>query len=431
MSGGLIGVLERRLPRGQFLRNVMVLAGGTASAQVLVVLAMPVLTRLYTPAEMAALSAFIATLSIVSVLGGLCYEQAIPLPADEGDAAHLLVLSTSLYVLLAGSATAGVIMGGARLVELVNTPALLPFLGLLPASLLLLGVYQNMTYWAIRQRAFSGLAQSKLAQSLGVITSQAGLGLLHAGAAGLVVGDVIGRVCGTGAAFALVWRQSRGAFEAIRLAGLRRVAWRYRKFSIGVVPSLLCTVNLQAPVFVIAAHYGAPAMAAFALAQQVISTPLQLLGHAIAQVFMAEAATTSATDAGAAKARLLAIMGKLALLGGLLTAAVLIGAPALFALVFGENWREAGVIVQYLAPVFVVQFVMSPIGATVQVMERQEVIVFRELVRSGILAIAILVALRLPGGLHTMLAALSAAGVLAYLAYGAIGWRAISERWNA
>lgn len=422
---GLQGVLDRALPRGRFVRNVAVLAGGTASAQVLVVLAMPALTRLYTPVEMATLSAFVATLSVISVLGGLCYEQAIPLPEDHRDAARLFVLSALLYLALATATLVAVAVAGGALVAWLKTPALLPFLGLLPVSLLLLGLYQNLTYWAIRRKAFGGLAQSKLSQSLGVISAQAGMGLAGLGPAGLVLGDVIGRACGAGAAYLLIWRQGREAFAAIRPADLRRVAWRYRKFTMGVVPAFLCTVNLQAPVFVIAATFGAPTMAAFALAQQVISTPLQLLGHAVAQAFMAEAAGAPAADVRATKARLLRIMGQMAMLGGLLLGATWVGAPAFFALAFGEGWREAGVVVQYLAPIFVVQLVLSPIGATVQVLERQEVIVVRELLRTGILAVAIAAALRLPGGYHTMLAALSAAGVAAYLTYGAIGWRAI------
>lgn len=424
----LLGALGRALPRGRLVRRVAVLAGGTATAQVLMLMSMPLLTRLYTPAEMGVLTAFVSILSLIAVVGGLCYEQAIPLPADDADAAHLVVLSLALYAGVALLVLLGLFVAGDHVARWANNPGLLPFLGLLPLSLVMLGLHQNMTYWAIRTKAFTSVAQAKLGQAVGQIGAQVGLGLLQVGGLGLLVGDVLGRTSGAGTAVLLGWPRARRAFAALRLAELGRVGWRYRKFSLGVVPGFMSAANTQAPIFVIAACFGPPSMAAYALAQQVIATPLGLLGEATGQAFMAEAA--GATDPGAVKARLRSLMAKMAMAGAMLMVAVVIGAPAFFALVFGESWREAGVIVQFLVPVFVVRFVLCPIDTTVRVIERQEVIVLREVVRSIILAGAILLALQLPGGLHTMMAVLSVALVLAYVSYGFIGWHTISRHWR-
>jgi hypothetical protein len=45
-----------RLPGGTFGRSVLTLASGTAVAHLLVILSAPVLTRLYTPADLGALA---------------------------------------------------------------------------------------------------------------------------------------------------------------------------------------------------------------------------------------------------------------------------------------------------------------------------------------------------------------------------------------
>ena len=60
------------------------------------------------------------------------------------------------------------------------------------------GSYQALSYWAIRRRAFGRIARTKLSQGVGQVVTQVGLGLAKAGAPGLLIGDVIGRVAGGG-----------------------------------------------------------------------------------------------------------------------------------------------------------------------------------------------------------------------------------------
>lgn len=57
MSAGLTR-LKALLPRSSFARNVAVLAGGTAVGQAIVVLASPILTRLYTPEDFGVLAVY-------------------------------------------------------------------------------------------------------------------------------------------------------------------------------------------------------------------------------------------------------------------------------------------------------------------------------------------------------------------------------------
>lgn len=424
------GVLNRAFPRGRFFRSVAVLAGGTATAQVLLLLAMPLLTRLYTPAAFGVLAVYLAILSIAGVLCGFCFERAIPLPEEDDDARHLFALSLATTTVISLLAAIGAALAGERVAALVNTPALAPYLWLLPISLLLMGLNQNMMYWAIRKKTFAHFAQAKVWQSGGLVATQTSLGLLQAGTVGLVLGDMLGRLCGVAAFLALAWGPLRGAFQPIRLADLRRVASRYRKFPIGIASGFLCTTNAQVPLFVVATMFGAAPMASVFLAQKVIATPLSLLGTSISQVFIGEIAKSADTDGRASMALLKKLMLKMSLLGLAMLAAASLFAPPVFAVAFGETWREAGTILQILAPVFVLEFILGPITATVQVLECQEVVLYREIIRSVVLGSAVWLALQFPEGLHATLAWLAAGGTLGYLLYGALGWHVIVHRWR-
>ena len=73
--------------------GVSLLVGGTAGAQVLTVLAAPLLTRLYSSEDFGFLSVYTSLLALIGVISSLRYELAIPLLEDDGEAAKVAVLS--------------------------------------------------------------------------------------------------------------------------------------------------------------------------------------------------------------------------------------------------------------------------------------------------------------------------------------------------
>ena len=74
-------------------RSVLVLAGGTAMAQGLAVLAAPVLTRIYKPSDFGVLQIFISILGLGLVACSGRYEVAILLPDDEQSATDILAVA--------------------------------------------------------------------------------------------------------------------------------------------------------------------------------------------------------------------------------------------------------------------------------------------------------------------------------------------------
>lgn len=68
-----------------------VLVGGTTGAQLLAVLAAPLLTRLYTPEDFGLLAVYASLLGLIAVIASLRYELAIPLPTDDTEAAAVAV----------------------------------------------------------------------------------------------------------------------------------------------------------------------------------------------------------------------------------------------------------------------------------------------------------------------------------------------------
>ena len=74
---------ERLVGQGGFLRAVLVLVGGTAFAHAITALALPILTRLYSPADFSTLAVFSSLLSIVAVAACFRFDMKCQGSASE------------------------------------------------------------------------------------------------------------------------------------------------------------------------------------------------------------------------------------------------------------------------------------------------------------------------------------------------------------
>jgi O-antigen/teichoic acid export membrane protein len=204
---------------------------------------------------------------------------------------------------------------------------------------------------------------------------QLGLGLLGTGAAGLLVGDVLGRAAGVGTLM-------RSATGAIRSAGVTAhsmlsTAVEHRGFAGWMATAaLLSTAAFHAPFLLVPANFGAAAAGTYFLAYRILVVPVTLIGSGAGQVFFGEAAQVRKDPE---RLRELAAQVAVALLavgwpiyGGLLVA----GRP-LFAVAFGPEWSDAGSFAQLLAPSFLLWSIASPLSSMLVVGRREaESVVF-------------------------------------------------------
>jgi len=414
----LKGLLQKLLPRSSFARSVTVLVGGTAGAQLLSVIAAPVLARIYTPDDFGLLAVYSGLLLMIGVVASLRYEIAIPLPEEDQEAAHLVLLSVLLVSGMSLLTLVTVLVFQTSIAELVGVPDLADFLWLLPVGVFLLGIYNVFSYWATRTKQFSLVASTKVQQSLVTLVIQ--LLAFQLGGLGLLVGKVLGQGVGiiSLAKPAIKLPPFLGIRRRISRSALAATADRYRRFPIfSTWEGLANSAGLQLPPILFAALYGPAAAGLYALAHRILTLPLALVGGAIGQVFYANAA--EARREGRLGALVIQLYSKLAYIG--LPPAVMLALTGedLFAIVFGEQWRAAGQFAQWMTPWLYLQFVSSPISVIFFVTENQKQgLVFQSIfLAMRITAIAIGGSL---GDLSLTIMLLSAFNAISYL--GLIVW---------
>ena len=427
MTGAtLAGWLRRLAPRGSLWRSVGVIASGHALAQAVAAVSYPFLTRLYSPAQFGSFAAAASLLGLVLVVSCLAYDHAIPLPERDDTAGDLVVLSVLATIALSTLTAVVLIVAGEQILGVIHATALASVWWLLVAAQAAGGLYLALTGWAVRGRDFGDLATARAGQGVATAGTQLLAGVAGAAAAGLMAGDALGRSVGAGRLAARRLGALAAAIAGTTHARLRATAGRYRRFPlVATWPLLVNATALEAPLLLLAAFYGAEVGGHFALAQRLIGAPVALAVLSIGQVFVAEAAGLRRDGSAELTPLFGSTLRRLVAVGTPLILLVPLPALLLVAPIFGEDWREAGVFMAILTPLYAAQLLTSPLGGTLTVLERQDLLLVRELVRICLLAVAIVIAELLQFPAAGAVAMLSAGGTLAYVAYGAISWHAL------
>ena len=342
------------------------LAGATALGQGLIVLSSPLLTRLYSPAEFGFFMVFQALVGIFGPVMALRYEFAVPVCRDDREAAATVLAGGACVVAAAVPVGLLLLFGGERLLEALDSLILLPWLWLLWAGLVLMGIQLSLVFWGYRKGAFSLNSRSLIGQFGSQAVFQLAFGFMGLGVFGLVLGYVLSYavrlvvlVWGTPAH---EWRQLR-AIERGEVFKAAAVHWRYPAFS--TFSTLFQNASQLLPAVLLAPLYGPAVTGWFGLGQRMLTVPTRMIGQAANQVLVAEVRHRNPLGLQRLFGRVTIGFFLLALVGGL---PLLFLAPSLFALVFGEEWRTAGTMVQVLIPLHMTRFVIVPVSQTLNVL---------------------------------------------------------------
>ena len=351
------------------LRGIASIVTGSVAGQALVLLAYPLLTRIYDPADFGLLTVFTSLVSILALASTGALEAAVPLPADDRDAAAV-AWSGLLFVAAAAVVIAAVgLIAAEPLAALLGVPRLAGYWYLVPLTVLAVGTYMVLSEWMVRDRSYGALGRRNLLQGVGQVATQLGLGVLGARPVGLLLGLGAGRLAALGGLL------SRGGLlrqPLPRLAGLRAAVHRFRRFPLLAMPSgVINAAGLEVPLLLVAALYGDARAGLLGLAVRVIAGPAQVVGQAVHQVFAGESSAAIRESRGALGRSVRTSVRRLLLLGAVPAAVLLVAGPVLFGLVFGAGWTEAGEYARLMALAYLAQFAVMPVSATLFLLERQ------------------------------------------------------------
>jgi O-antigen/teichoic acid export membrane protein len=357
---------SNQAPKSSFVRAVLVLVSGTAAAHGITALAMPVLSRLYTPADFGVLAAFSGAMALLSVGACLRYDVAVALPECHEEAGRLLSVAVVVATVWALVVALVVGLAGQPIATWLGKPEAAQYAWLLPIGLLAAALSSTIQFWLVRQQAFKKLSQVRVAQSLSAAGVQLGAGLQGFGPLGLIAGPLVNQlsVC------LILGRRVIEPLKAATLSACWKTALKfshYPRFS--TLEALANSAGNQLPLVVIAA-FTSPAEAGYlAMAIFLLQAPSALMGQAIGQVYLSRAPAEH--TAGKLSEFTADLVGKLFRLGTGPLLAIGMAAPVAFAWVFGSEWSRAGQLVAWMTPWFILQFITAPISMALYITGQQ------------------------------------------------------------
>ena len=358
-----------RVAKGSFVRAASKLVGGAAAAQILMLLSLPVLTRLYSPEAFGLLAIYVSSITIVSVAACFRLEFAILLPDNDIEAANVLSLALVASVVVSSLIAIFVFLAGPMIFSAASSPEIIPYLWLIPLGVWGLSSYGAVQFWVTRKQRFGAVARTRLTQAAMGTGVQIGFGWMAITPFGLLLGHLIMGGSGVLALSLNALRNDLAALKAVSLAGMRRALSTYRRYpQYSAWEALVNNAAIYFPVLIIASLVDNQAGYLF-LALRVLGAPISLVGGAVAQVFLARAPTAHKD----ANLNQLAHRVLLGLTKTGVVPLVILGcvAPSLFEVVFGREWRYAGELVAWLTPMFVMSLLSWPISMVMHVCMRQ------------------------------------------------------------
>ncbi|QBL09777.1 lipopolysaccharide biosynthesis protein [Rheinheimera sp. D18] len=364
----------------KLVRQVSLLLSGTMLVQLINFGFMPLVLRIYGPAEFGELGTFNALLLILFPLAALCLPMAVVQGRNRTQSRHIASLawlvalgfSSLLFVLL--------LLFKQPLLVLLSVENIGNLVFLLPLAMLFAARLQIAQQILIKQQQFKVLAKADVLQALLVNLSRLLFGLWQSISAVLITIAAFGYMLHA-ILLQLFSGRAEPSWQPVSLIrhlgsrrywlGLRRTLRKFRAFPLFQTPQALLNAAAQsAPVLILAALYGSTAAGFYTLAKTVLMLPAILLGRAVGDVFYPH--FTKAYQQGKPLAGILvkATLG-LAAVGLIPFSVFIVAGPWLFDWVFGAQWQQSGDYARWMAVWLYFAFVNTPSVKAVMVLQVQ------------------------------------------------------------
>ena len=357
-------MFKKLKPKSEFTRKVLTLMTGTTIAQAIHIATSPILTRIYTPEDFGMFALFISIVSIMAVVSTGKYEMSLILPKKDTFAYQLLILSGTIVLI-----SSLIYLFSVAVADIFYSFDAIYYL--LPVTVLFIGLNNTFDKYNNRIKNYKLMSYQRLIKTtIESIVSIAFMVLFHF-KTGLIWGFVLGFFVSNLTMLYINVKSFQQKAFIVSKAKMKILAKKYINFPKYNMPhAMLNTVSANAPIFLIPVFYGNATLGLYAFGLKIVQAPLGLLSTAVFNVLgqkMAEEYAKGNEILGIYKT----MLKKLSLVA-IAMIPFFIFADEIFAFVFGNEWREAGNLIQIMSIVVLGSFILSPLSSVPHIFNQQK-----------------------------------------------------------
>lgn len=349
-----------RLFKTDFTKNVFILVGGTGAAQVFGFFLTPILTRLYSPTEFGIFGLFLLTLTVFELIPTLQFENVLIIEKDDekvdeiAGSVILIAALISFVILILYLFTYKYLAFALKIQEISSWLLLIPFMILISSLKFVL------LAWANREKRFKLMAKNRIILSLVTPTLSIIFYYYFKSAAGLILSHILSLLIVT----FLLWydvliKSKRRLRYSLKIS--KYLLKEHRDFPLFSLPSRLINAFInQIPLLMLGTYADLKSVGQFNLSNRMLGLPITLISSAFTEVFRQKASHEYNENGNCEKLFLKSFFTLLGL-SIILFGVFIFWGSSIFAIVFGDEWAQAGKYSAIMVPLFMLRFAVSPL----------------------------------------------------------------------
>lgn len=358
----MLNRLIQNYKQSDFLVNVTKLGSATTLAQLITIATAPVLYRIYDKSDYGTLGLYMAITGITGVFSTLQYLQTILLEKEDEDALNAMWLNRGINIGFSLLTFLVLLIFWRPITSYIENEALIKWLWLVPISIFFSGQGEIFKVWANRKKEYTILTQNTMLSAIAVPTISISLGLLFKSEMGLFLGLLSGQSI---SAIFMVYRMQRNhdiGYVHFNRDRIKALIYKHKAFPLFSLPSeFVNRFTNQLPVFMLNAYAGPAVVGVYNLAIRMLGLPIQLIGGAISTVFSQESSRRF-NNYGSYEELFLKTLKSLLVISIIPVLILMTYSVEIFTLFFGKEWKTAGIIASFMAPLFALRLINSSLS---------------------------------------------------------------------
>ena len=371
-----------RFLQSRIVRNTSVLLSGNMLAQIITLLAYPIISRIYAPDEMGTLNLFVSIFAILVLLANAEYQNILVFHKNEKDLPSALAVCLGCVVLVSTLVLISVPFS-AEISSLFGSADLADWYFLMPIYVAATAIWNICDSLIIRKKLFKYISIYLVLLALYNVCLKIFLGNLGWSTAGLIISAVSGSVL----ILLAVCFYAQGKDKIFSSLGERptwasalAIAREYIKFPKYSLSRK--TINLLAkslPIFMLSAHFGMLEIGLYSMGLLLAHTPINLACSSLYKImfrFVSEKVWNGQKILPVIKKFIASVL----MVGVPSFALLYFILPDLTAIILGENWRTSGEYIRLMLPWLLVFSIADVIDFLPQIFKKQEGLLIIEII---------------------------------------------------
>lgn len=342
-----------------FIKSSMILISGTAIGQMIPVISAPIVTRIFSPEQYGVFGIFLIITSLLNLFSTFQIENAILIEKENSKAATILQLTIFISIAISLIVLLFSLVFKEIIANFFNVPELQQYLYFLPIVVFLTGINNSLSAWANRLAIYKVLSIQRIISSLVTPLVTIIIGFYFKSTIGLFMGLVIGLLAGVLILYFRIIKNDRiFRFSKNEMKVLFK---RYISIPKYNLPSQFLNMFLiQFPGILLSKYYSISAVGYYNLSNRMLNMPTLLISQSIGEIYKKKA-SEEFHKTGNCEKSFITFLKMLFFLSIVPFIILFLFSPQLFAFIFGQNWKQAGVFSRIMTLMFFLRFIISPL----------------------------------------------------------------------